>query len=363
MRRSLRLVSTVVVLVGAAATSGQAADIPPRRVIADKDPNFNTLWVDTVNDEIVVGNDAHESLQVYSRTANGVVAPLREIKGRHTFVTFPGQVVIDPQNDEIWSVGNDIADLVTIYERKADGDIAPKRQLSLRGLRLNRTWGLYVDTVNNEIALSHQRRNAITVWSRTAVTGGEPLRTIVGPDTGIANPHGVFIDTKRNEIYVMNMGHTRGNTALPSITVYPRDAKGNTPPLRTIQGPETGLDTCGQIFVDAERREIYAANGSPANEILVFDQLADGKARPKRIIRGHQTGLASPSGVFVDTRHDEIYVSNWGNHTITVYPRNANGNVPPRRVISPTTSRVAAGIGNPGAMFVDPVHDEIGIIN
>jgi DNA-binding beta-propeller fold protein YncE len=361
MRRPLALAA--VLAVAAVAPVARAADIPPRRVIADKDPNFNTLWVDVVNDEILVGNDAHESLQVYSRTANGLTAPLREIKGPHTFVTFPGQVVVDPGHDEIWSVGNDIADLVTIYERTADGDIAPKRQLSLRGLRLNRTWGLYVDTVNDEIALSHQRRNAITIWSRLAVTGGEPLRTIVGPDTGIANPHAVFIDPRRDEIYVLNMGHARGTTALPSITVYPRDAKGNTPPLRTIQGRETGLDNCGQMFVDTERGEIYVANGSPSNEILVFDQLADGKARPKRVIRGHRTGLASPSGVFVDTRHGELYVANWGNHTITVYPRDAAGDVAPSRVISPTTSRVSAGIGNPGAMFVDPVHDEIGIVN
>ncbi len=352
-----------LLLVGLALAPAQAGDVPPLRVIADKDPNFNTLWVDTVNDEIVVGNDAHETLQVYSRTANGVVAPLREIKGPKTFISFPGQVFIDPAHNEIWSVGNDIADLVTVYNRTADGDVAPIRQLSLKPFRLNRTWGLFVDTVHNEVALTHQRRNAVTIWSRTAVAGGEPLRTISGPDTGLANPHGVFIDTARNEIYVMNLGHTKGSTALPSITVYPRTARGNVAPLRTIQGPETRLDNCGQIFVDAQRGEIVVANGSPSNDILVFDQLAEGPAKPKRIIRGHRTGLSSPTGVFVDTVHNELLVANWGNHTITVYPRDARGNVPPLRFISPTTSRAAAGIGNPGAIYVDPVHDEIGVVN
>jgi hypothetical protein len=352
-----------LLLMDLAASPARALDVPPLRVIADKDPNFNTLWVDTVNDEIVVGNDAHETLQVYSRTANGVVAPLREIKGPKTYVSFPGQVFIDPAHNEIWSVGNDIADLVTVYDRKADGDIAPIRQLSLKPMRLNRTWGLFVDTVHDEVALTHQRRNAVTLWSRTAVTGGEPLRTISGPDTGLANPHGVFIDTTRNEIYVMNLGHTKGSTALPSITVYPRAARGNVAPVRTIQGPETRLDNCGQIYVDAQRGEIVVGNGSPSNDVLVFDQLADGPARPKRIIRGHRTGLSSPTGVFVDVVHDELLVANWGNHTITVYPRDAHGDVPPRRLISPTTSRVTAGIGNPGAIYVDPVHDEIGVIN
>lgn len=350
-------------LVGLALSPAQAADIPPLRVIADKDPNFNTLWVDTVNDEILVGNDAQETLQVYSRTANGVVAPLREIKGPKTFVSFPGQVVIDPKHDEIWSVGNDIADLVTVYERKADGDVAPRRQLSLKPMRLNRTWGLAVDPVNDEVALTHLKRNSITVWARTAVTGAEPLRVISGPATGLANPHGIFIDTARNEIYVMNLGHTKGAQALPSITVYPRNAKGNVAPLRTIQGPQTRLDNCGQIYVDTQRKEIVVANGSPSNEILVFDQLATGPATPKRIIRGHRTGLSSPTGVFVDTVNHELLVTNWGNHTITVYPRDAQGNVSPTRLISPTTSRLAVGIGNPGAIYLDPVHDEIGVIN
>src|SRR6267143_4461071 len=83
--------AALVVAAEALAPAG-ATDVPPLRVIQDQDPNFNTLSVDPVNDEKQVGNDAQETLQVYSRTANGVVAPLREIKGRATFVTFPGQV-------------------------------------------------------------------------------------------------------------------------------------------------------------------------------------------------------------------------------------------------------------------------------
>ena len=78
---TLRIVAlAALVVVAASVVRADAADIKPRRVIKDRDPNFNTLWVDTVNNEILVGNDAQETLQVYSRTANGLVAPLREIK-------------------------------------------------------------------------------------------------------------------------------------------------------------------------------------------------------------------------------------------------------------------------------------------
>src|SRR5213593_1528647 len=107
----LTLVAIVVACVSVVPAG--AVDVKPRRVIRDRDPNFNTLWVDTVNNEILVGNDAQETLQVYSRTANGHVEPLREIKSppatdtrspHNTFVTFHGQVIIDPIHTEILSV-------------------------------------------------------------------------------------------------------------------------------------------------------------------------------------------------------------------------------------------------------------------
>jgi hypothetical protein len=115
--------------------------------------------------------------------------------------------------------------------------------------------------------------------------------------------------------------------------------------------------------VDSGRHEIVVADGSPTDAILFFDQNANGNVAPLRIIQGNRTGLSNPTGVFVDAVNNELLVANWGNHTITVYPRGAGGNVTPRRVISPTESRVAAGIGNPGAIYVDPERDEIGVIN
>ena len=380
----LTLVAVVVACVSVVPAG--AVDVKPRRVIRDRDPNFSTLSVDSVNNEILVGNDAQESLQVYSRTAHGLVAPLREIKSppatdttspHNTFVTFPGQVIIDPLHNEIWSVGNDIADLVTVYSRTADGNVSPIRRINgrLPQFRFNRSWGLSLDTVNDEVAVTHQKRNRISIFGRTTNTDTDPAattkRTISGSLTGLADPHGVFIDTSANEIYVVNSGESLvtvaglpvGATASPSITVYARTATGNVAPLRTIQGTNTGLDHARPLFVDSGRHEIVVADGSPTDAILFFDQNGNGNVAPLRVIQGDKTGLSNPTGVFVDGVNNELLVANWGNHTITVYPRGAGGNLKPLRVISPTKSRVSAGIGNPGAIYVDPERDEIGVIN
>jgi len=357
----------------------RATDVVPLRVIKDQDPNFDTLWVDLVNNEILVGNDAQETLQVYSRSANGVVAPLREIKGEATFITYPGQVIVDPAHNEIWSVGNDIADLITVYPRTAVGNVAPIRRIDGKKsqLKFNRSWGIALDTANDELFATHQKRNQISVFSRTMNTDKDPKatakRTIEGPTTGIAEPHGIFVDSKANEIYVVNLGRKVvedkatglpvGSTAPPSITVYARTARGDAAPLRTIQGSNTQLDNVKPIFVDAERHEIVVADGSPTDALLFFDQKANGNAAPVRVIQGSDTGLSNPTGVFVDAKHNEVLVANWSNHTITVYPRGTGGNVKPIRVISPTRSRVSVGIGNPGAIYVDPDRDEIGVPN
>ena len=376
MRQRLLRACALVALLAAGMPAG-ATDVAPLRVLKDQDPTFNTLFVDLKHDEILVGNDAQETLQVYSRSANGIVAPLREIKGEKTFITYPGQVIVDSAHDEIISIGNDIADLITVYPRTAVGNVTPIRRIDGKKpqIRFNRSWGMSLDTQHDELFVSHQKRNQISVFARTADTEKNPKlvpkRTIHGPATQMAEPHGIFVDPKANEIYVLNLGHKVdeegglpvGSVTDPSITVYPRNGSGNVAPLRVIQGANTKLDNAKPIFVDSQHHEIIVADGSPTDAILVFDQKANGNVAPVRVLQGSDTGLSNPSGVFVDTVHNELLVTNWSNHTISVYPRTASGNTKPSRIISPTKSRVAVGLGNPGAIYVDPERDEIGVPN
>src|SRR5262249_39020302 len=149
---------------------------------------------------------------------------------------------------------------------------------------LNRAWGLYVDTVNDEVVVPHQKLKQLTVWSRTATTGDGPLRTISGTLTQLANPHGVFVDTRANEMYVMNLGQSQNVVTAPYITVFNRLDSGNVAPKRTIKGALTGLNNSKAIFVDTVNGEIVTANGSPSNTILVFATVANGNVAPLRTL-------------------------------------------------------------------------------
>ncbi len=68
--------------------------------------------------------------------------------------------------------------------------------------------------------------------------------------------------------------------------------------------------------------------------------------------------------MFVDLKNGELWVSNMGNHSATVYPLSANGDVAPLRTIrSAPLGKLALAIGNPGAVGYDSKREEILVPN
>ena len=68
--------------------------------------------------------------------------------------------------------------------------------------------------------------------------------------------------------------------------------------------------------------------------------------------------------MFVDLKNDELWASNMGNHRAVVFPRSANGNVAPLRVIrSAPAEKLALAIGNLGAAAYDSKREEILVPN
>jgi hypothetical protein len=366
--------SAVVSLVNTSFADDQA----PCRVIGDKvNPRFTALWV--TDDGVWAADDLNHSLILYDRLSG---KEKKRIEGLATGLDFPAAVQVDlsfrlagGKQGLIWASMNDTADRVTAYAKQdvdsADAspvDLAPAAVIRFNTIRFDgqaiyraaRVYGFHVDEQNDEIALGFEKRDfvdrdghaslgSVVIVNRGGADFsqlGTGKRWIRGAHTALADPHGVWIDTTHDEIYVTNYGHLPQRAPqMPSVTVYDRLANGDTPPKRTIQGSRTHLGMPIKVFVDDKNNEVIVADDQEG--ILVFDRLANGDAMPKRMIASHKM----PNGVFVDNAHDELVVANWEHRSIEFYARNWKDPGPrPKRAIEIAPDVQVVGLGNPGAL-------------
>lgn len=364
---------------------GGSGDIQPIRAVSDPYPTFAGIAIDPVNHEVVVSDENRFSLIVYDRKADTIriAEEKRRISGHNTKIEFICGVAIDPQTREIYTVNNDTMDNLVVFDPNARGDAAPSRELAVD----HGSWGLFLDKKNDEIAITTQHINKISIFKRTASGKDAAVRIIQGPSTFLADPHGIYVDATNNELVVANHGSwhlertggdprwytgndivsslipSTGRIDGPSITIYERTAQGDPKPLRRIHGPKTKLNLPSGVAVDAVHNEIVVANDGGDN-VLIFSRTANGDVAPIREISGPATGLKNPSGVAIDVEHDELWVSNWGDHSATVYPRAASGNVPALRSLrSAPRGTPMPGMGNPGAVAYDSQRDQLLVPN
>ncbi len=376
--------AAVILVIGLSSFQSVRRDRAPIRVVQDPYSVFTNIAVDPVNDEVLVSDENRFNLLVYHRAIDqsGIAEPRRRLGGEKTKIEFVCGVAIDPMRREMYTVNNDTMDNMLVFSHEQEGDVEPLRELKVD----HGAWGVGLDLDHNEVAITIQHINKVAIYRREAQGEESPLRIMQGPKTGLADPHGVVIDSTNDELLVTNHGSWHATTAgqsgawyvegqelplipstgryeSPSIRVYSRTGNGDVAPLRVIQGPNTQLNLPLGIYVDSEHDEIAVANDG-GNSLLIFSRTAQGNAAPSRVIKGPATGLKNPSGVFIDTRHNEIWASNWGNHTATVYARTAQGNTAPLRTIrSAPPNAPLPGIGNPGAVAYDPVREQILVPN
>src|SRR5439155_887873 len=246
-----------------------------------------------------------------------------------------------------------------------------------------------------------QQVNKVAIFRRLAEGGEKPLRVIQGPDTGLADPHGIFIDAENNEIFVANHDSyhlaetsqeestdvqgqlargiatisvpqarlqpraSSGKFVEPAVTVFSRTAENNASPVRVIRGPKTELSLPMKVFVDTVHNEIFVAN-SGSNSILVFSRTANGDVSPLRKIEGPATKLKKPVGLFVDLKNDEVWATSPEEHSAIVFPNplaeailvyrgDASGDAAPIRTIQGPRTLLQEN----DELALDNVHDEI----
>src|SRR5229473_7590084 len=366
--------------------------IPPVRMVVDPYPSFNGVAVDSTGDLVMMSDTNRKSLLVYDRTAGSrtsrqAAAARQQIMGPDTGVGFVAGVAMDPVHRELFTVNNDVEDRLVVFDYDARGNVKPKRLLYVP----HQSWGIAFAPKRDIIALSVQTPNMFVVFRRDAKKFDAPLRSVRGPKTQMADPHGIYFDETHNEVVVANHGNfrpgelitaytaydaresrqertgnqfnenARGRFLLSSVTVFAGDANGDVAPLRVIQGPLSQIDWPMGVAVDEVNNEIIVANNGD-NSVLVFPRTANGDVAPRRVIRGPLTGIKGPMGVAI--AKEELWVANFGDHTALVFPRLAAGNVAPRRILrNAPAGKETSGFGNPYAVAYDTRRREVLVPN
>jgi len=347
------------------------AERAPVRVIRDTYATYSAIAVDAKTNEVFLQDENLFGIKVFNRMDNTpksavFTEPKRMFGGSNTKLEFNCGLYIDPQSGDVYSVNNDTTNDMVVFPHDATGDVAPKRELRVP----HGAFGITVDEGRQELYLTIEHENSVVVFPKMAEGNAKPLRTISGPATLLADPHGIAVDTKNNLMFVSNHGSGNNRQAIgsgkftpPSITVYPLDANGEVAPLRVIQGSNSQFDWPMAMTIDQDRNELYVANDT-GDSILVFRTTDSGDAAPIRIIKGSKTEISHPTGIYLDLKNNEVWASNMGNHRATVYSRTASGNVAPLRTIrSAPEEKKALAIGNPGAVGYDGKREELLVPN
>jgi len=308
--RKLILLLPLVVLV--AATLGVFLQVrfddAPIRSVRDRFPVFADVAVDPESNIVAVTDENLFSLRTYDRDllSNDVADPRTVITGPKSRVDFVCGVAVDPKNREIYAVNNDTAADVVVFKYDTSGNVPASR--TLRPAPVS-TWGVGLDLKNDEIAVTVQQTNKVLVYRRVAEGDENPLRIIQGPDTGLADPHGIFI-TPDDRIFLTDRDAHQ-------ILIYDTDGK-----QRGSIG-ERHHARFGAPFnhptdvAVAANGDIYVSDGYGNAHVHWFS--ADGTH--KKTWGGVGTGpglFSTPHGIWV-TRDNKVLVGDRENNRIQVF--------------------------------------------
>jgi hypothetical protein len=140
--------------------------------------------------------------------------------------------------------------------------------------------------------------------------------------------------------------------------VYPRTANGDVAPIRVITGPDTGIGATRAVAIDPERNLIVAATQAwdddgvgrgEGSDLRIFPRLANGNVKPLRVISGLRgmgnLAIHSPTGLVLSMQ----------TRYIGVWHIDDAGRVPPRFTIGGPSGVLRAGRG----LALDPKNQAV----
>lgn len=303
--------SPIKVLEGASTQIGEAAgiafDSSGRMYVA----NYTT------------GGSSDPHISVYaSNWSDGDTPPIKVLRGPSTQLGTLRSIAFDSVGRMY--VSNYFGNKIMVYAADwADGDTAPIKVLSGGATGLDWPYGIAFDSVGR-MYVTNRFGNSVTVyaagWADGAGGNVAPIKTLIGPATGLDGPQILAFDSA-HRMYVTN------NSVPPKVTMYPAGwadgAGGDLTPTKTLIGGSTGLSSPHGIAFDSDDRMHIVNTGTPKSVTVYQADWADGDTAPIKTLAGPNARIDSPWEIAFDAG-DRLYLGN--RETVNVYgdrPRRA----------------------------------------
>ena len=167
---------------------------------------------------------------------------------------------------------------------------------------------------------------------QTGVINRPPMRTIRDMDPIYSS---VAVDLNFDEVVLMD----NNNWALRIFNRLDNTPPGVpfTQPKRVIQGPETDIQYNNGIYIDPKNGDIYSVETDTGDEVVVFPREANGNVKPARILETPHRGFS----LAVDEERQELYVGVQHPPEVAVYRKAASGDEKPLRSLRGESTRLS----------------------
>ena len=229
---------------------------------------------DPVHDEILVPQPFAQSVLIFNGAISGEQPPVRHIHGPLTQLSDPDKLDIDPVHNEIYVPDRD---KILVFSRTANGNVAPLRVIKMSKDR--RVDAVTVDPAHNVVIAtadaspysgSGGKLPKILFFDRTAKGEAEPKGIVTGPKSMLTGTFGIRAHPQKGLVLIcMNGPVTVGAHEGAFVGAWSINDNGDVPPKWTIGGPQGVLKQPRGVDLDVKNKSIVVSD-KVRNAVLTF---------------------------------------------------------------------------------------------